>query len=162
VKACGKTGKISVHLGGEHVAFSDGTRTLITRPVSGEFIRYQTRLDAGEYPTVVTADAAKLTAVVVRAGKVTGRGERVEFEVSGESITLAATRNGKTAGSQSVPVTFTGPPAATGFNPEFLVQVLSGITGQVRIELPASPTKPIRVTSDDGFTAILIPQRLAS
>lgn len=163
-KACDKAGKVSVHLGGklgaEHVAFSDGTRTLVTRAVSGEFIRYADKL-SGEYPTVVTADAAALSAVVTRAGKVTGRNEPVRFGVTAAGVTLTALRDGKVAGAQLVPATLTGPPAETGFNPGFLASVLAGISGTVTLELPADAgKKPARLSSGDGFTAVLMPLRL--
>jgi DNA polymerase-3 subunit beta len=163
-KACDKAGKVSVHLGGklgaEHVAFSDGTRTLVTRAVTGEFIRYADKL-TGEYPTVVTADAAALSAVVARAGKVTGRNEPVRFGVTAAGVTLTALRDRKVAGTQLVPATLTGPPAETGFNPGYLASVLAGISGTVTLELPADAgKKPARVTSGDGFTAVLMPLRL--
>jgi DNA polymerase-3 subunit beta len=163
-KACDKAGKISVHLGGkpggEHVAFSDGTRTLLTRAGAGEFIRYASHL-GGKYPTTVTVGAAALLAVLTRAAKVTGKGEPVRFDAGDAGIRLTAVRDGKTAGTQLVPATLTGPPAETGFNPVHLASVLTGITGDAVLELPeAAGSKPSRVTSADGFTAVVMPQRL--
>lgn len=156
---CDKAGKVSVGLGGEHVAFSDGTRTLITRAGTGEFIRYRDRM-GGEYPTSVTAGAAALSKVIARAGKVTGKNERLGFEVSEAGVKLTAVRDGKVSGTQVVPAAVTGPPAETGFNPGYLASVLSGIAGDVVIGLPADAgRKPARVSSADGFSAIVVPLR---
>jgi DNA polymerase-3 subunit beta len=164
-KACDKAGKVSVHLsgnlGGEHVALSDGTRTLITRAGIGEFVRYRKMLDGNTYPTSVTADAAALVKVLARVAKVTGKGERMGFDASGSGVTLTAVRDGKTSGTQTVPATVTGPPVETGFNPVYLAGVLSGITGDAVIGLQENVQKPARVTSDDGFTAIVVPIRPA-
>lgn len=158
-KASDKDGKVSVHLGEDHVALSDGTRTLITRAGIGEFIRYRKMFDGNTYPTSVTADAATLVKVVARAGKVTGKGERMGFGVTGSGVTLTAVRDGKVTGTQVVPATVTGPPAEAGFSPVYLASVLSGITGEVVLRLQENVDKPMRVTSDDGFTAIVMPIR---
>ena len=158
-RACDKAGKVSAGLGGEHAALSDGTRTLITRAGTGEFIRYKSRME-GEYPTTVTASAPALLKVVARAGKVTGKNERLGFEVSEAGVKLTAVRDGKASGTQTVPATVTGPPAETGFSPGHLAGVLPGIAGDVVIGLPADAgSKPARVSSDDGFTAIVVPLR---
>lgn len=158
-KACDKAGKVSAGLGAEHAGFSDGTRTLVTRAGTGEFIRYQGRMDA-EYPTAVTVGAPALAAVVARAAKVTGQNERLGFSVSDAGVKLTAVRDGKASGTQVVPATVTGPPAETGFHAPYLAGVLSGITGDVVIGLPSDAgRKPARVTSDDGFTAIVVPLR---
>ena len=163
-KACDKAGKVNVHLGGnlsgEHVALSDGTRTLITRAGTGEFIRYRKMLDGNTYPTSVTADAATLVKVINRAAKVTGKGERMGFDAGESGVTLTAVRGGKVTGTQTVTATVTGPPVETGFNPVYLASVLSGITGDAVIGLQENVQKPARVTSDDGFTAIVVPVRV--
>jgi DNA polymerase-3 subunit beta len=168
-KACDKAGKVSVHLGdgdgdgdgGERVALSDGTRTLITRAGIGEFINYRKMFAGSEYPTSVTADAAALVKVIARAGKVTGKNERMGFAAGEGGVTVTATRDGKVTGTQTVTATVTGPAVETGFNPAYLASVLSGISGDAVIGLQADVKKPARVTSADGFTAIVVPVRVA-
>jgi len=159
-KACDKDGKVSVGVDTERVALSDGTRTIITRSGIGEFPRVHRMLTGSEYPTTVTVDAGALAKVVTRAGNVTGKGERLGFTVTDDGVTLTATRDGKVTGSQAVKATVTGPGVETGFNPVYLASVLSGIAGDAVIELQENVQKPARVTSGDGFTAIVVPVRL--
>lgn len=162
-KQCDKTGKVSVSLDGEHAALSDGARTLVTRACVGEYVRYRKMLErTGDLPTVVTAAGPALFAAVTRAGKVTGKNERMKFGVSDAGVTLTAVRDGKVTGTQVVPATLTGPPQETGFSPPYLASVLSGVAGIVTVSLPANPDKPAGVTSADGFTAIVMPLRLAA
>lgn len=158
-KACDKDGKVSVGVDTERVALSDGTRTIITRSGIGEFPRVHRMLTGSEYPTTVTVDAGALAKVVTRAGNVTGKGERLGFTVTDDGVTLTATRDGKVTGSQAVKATVTGPGVETGFNPVYLASVLSGIAGDAVIELQENVQKPARVTSGDGFTAIVVPVR---
>jgi len=171
-KACDKAGKVSLHLGdpgARRAGLSDGTRTLTVATNSGEYPRYRQLAGkpARDYPTVITASGKALAAAVTRAGDVTGRGEAIRLAAGDAGITLAGVRDGKAAGTQRVAATVTGPPVEAGFNPAFLASVLAGIPGDARIEVPAPSGEvpairtPARVTSGDGFTALVVPQRSA-
>jgi DNA polymerase-3 subunit beta len=186
-KAADVSGKVSLFLGDagdgrDRAGFSDGTRTLITAVNSGEFPRYRqfAGKPASEYPTVITVCGKTLAAAVTRAGDVTGRNEAVLFAASGTGITVTGQRDGKVTSTQQVAATVTGPAAETGFNAVYLASAVAGIPGDARIEVPAPsvaasisqvatstpPEVPVirtpsRVTSGDGFTAIVVPLRPA-
>lgn len=170
-KAAAKSGKVTVCASearfGEQretlhamAGFTDGMRELVVHQNSGTFPKYRDMLRmADEAGTVVTADAGQLAAAVTRAGKVTGRNERMGFDVAGDCVTLTALRDGQCTSTQVVAAEVTGEPVETGFNPAYLASLLSGIAGEVSIGI-VSPNKPV-IVSGDGFTGLVVPIRLA-
>lgn len=158
-----KHGKISLHLDAERAGFSDGTRTLITRNCPAEFPkRIREHIPADDaLVTRVLADAAELGAAVTRAGKLLARNMPVHLDITEDGITVLATDGGEVKGSQTVAAALDGPPITARFNPPYLASVLAGVDGEAWIGF-TSASKPVLVTSPDGFTGICMPIRLGT
>jgi len=155
-----KRGKVALHLADGFAGICDGARTLITRTCQGEFIRYRDRVPAeGSAVTTALVVAAALETAVTRAGKLLERNTPVILDVTEDGITVRAMRDGEVAGSQLVPAALDGPEITAGFCPSYLASVLAGVDGEAWIGF-TSPSKPITVTSADGFAAVCMPIRL--
>lgn len=153
-----KHGKVALHFAAGSAGFSDGAYSLIARTSDCEFPKYRALIrKASEDKSTVLVHAPALRAAVDRAAKLTGRGERMEFEVAEDSITVRAMRDGQVTGTQVVPAVLDGAALETGFNAGYLASVLGGIEGEALIGF-ASATKPAQVTAD-GFTAVIMPIR---
>jgi DNA polymerase III subunit beta len=166
-KAAAKDSKVWLSIAAEpsggSAGLSDGVRTIITRTNSGEFPRIDKliRWDT-DHSVIIHADAAKLTAAVERAAKLTGRNERMGFDVSmaGQQITVTAMRDGQAAGTQKVTADVDGADVPAGFNGAYLASMLAGFTGTVRIGL--NGVKPVQLTAPgDTFRALVMPLRKA-
>lgn len=155
-----KTGKVSLHFDGERAGMSDGTRTLITRTIQGEYVKYRDRLPSGdEAATTVLVDAGKLAAAVKRAAMYLERGMPVTLDITDAGVTVRT--DGGIKSSQAVTAAVEGEPMLIGFNPQYFYDALAGIDGEAYIAL-RSASKPALITSADEAdqcTGVCMPLR---
>lgn len=177
-KAADKHGKITMHVGEGHAAFSDGARTLITHTTQGEYPKFKSLIPTTS-DTLVTVDAAALEAAVTRAGKMAERGIPPHFDMTGSGITVTVrSGEGEVTSQQTIPATIDGPAFDARFDAGYLSSLLKGfIPGDVRIgfkvhayevkdkdgnvtESGVTTSKPARLTAeDDTLTAVIMPIR---
>jgi DNA polymerase III subunit beta len=155
-KRADKHGKVALHFGADHAGLSDGTRTLITRTIQGEYPKYRSWVDdSAAAATTVLVDAGTLEQAVTRAGKLTTwRDEPLHLDVTGDGLTVRVMRDGNVASSQPVPAAVDGDPMEVLFNPAYLASVLAGVDGEAFIGL-GGPSKPAVITAAggaDGYT----------
>ncbi len=182
-KSADKSGKIALHFGIGAAGLSDGVRTVITRtyPLNERgrtYVDYRGPMrPADDNDTVALAGAAALLAAVDRAARLTGRNERMGFDVTGGRITVTAVRDGQPVGTQHGAAAVDGPDAPFGFNAGYLASVLAGFDGMVRMGLKTKVTvttgwdgkrretvsqQPLQLSADgDTFTALVMPVRRA-
>lgn len=161
-KKADKHGKISLHFG-DKAGVSDGTRTLITRLIPGEFPKFRSLIPAADdATTTVLVDAAALGAAVTRAGKLLERNTPATLIIGDDGITVQAWRDGALAGSQVVAAVLDGDPTEIRFCPAYLADTLAGVDGEAYLSL-RSPVKPALITSADEadrYAGVCMPIRL--
>lgn len=171
-KKAGQSGKVTVHLSGDLVAFRDDAREMTVRTMAGESGYDQVRgLFRDESPVTLTADAIRLAAVLRRMGKVTAAGhadpgtpEAVTLRYTGRAVSLTVLgETGQPLVTESMSAEVTGAEEfEVSFSALHLASLLSGITGQVVIglagSLPESP-RPLMINGAgaDPFKAMLAP-----
>lgn len=106
-KAADKHGKVTMHVGEEFAAFSDGSRTLITHTTQGDYPKFK-RLIPDTSDTLVTVDAMALAVAAERAGARTDRGMSPDFGFTDAGISVTARANGEVTSSQTIPPRSTG------------------------------------------------------
>ena len=178
-KSADRSGKIALHCGPNMASLFDGVRTVITHtyPLNEHgrtYVDYRKLMrPADNNNTVALAAAGALVTAVERAAKLTGRNERMGFDVTDGRITVTAVRDGQPVGTQHVAATVDGPDAPFGFNAGYLASVLAGFTGTVRMGLKTRVTldsfgkervseQPLQLSAEgDTFTALAMPVRRA-
>jgi DNA polymerase-3 subunit beta len=154
-----KSGKVSVYLSHDFVAFRDDSRELIIRTISGSYVRYESRVNfASEIHASV--DAPKLADVIKRITPSIERNCPILLKVSADSITVSSWAGGDVH-VESKPIAAEADGEITlGFSPEYLVSLLAGFDGTVHLGL--AERKPALLTEDaSGYRAIVVPQRIA-
>lgn len=169
-KDAAKYGKVTIHYSAPtvedttaRIAFRDDSRELITRPVSGEFIRYKTRIP-GDSPINLTADAKLLAGVVKLMGAAADRRLRwVDLSFAqGKVLVQGINEDGTVAAAQQVDATADVPEFSVRFHEPYLRPLLEGIDGQVVLGIsPNRLTRVIPVDQADPFQAIVVPVRIA-
>jgi hypothetical protein len=81
----------------------------------------------------------------------------VRLIATDRAVTVQGISDGKPAVSECVRATLTGAPVLRHYSPGYLADLVTGITGDVVLEFPASG-KPMRIAAGE-FTAILMPIR---
>lgn len=167
-KVADRAGKVTVHMpvseDEPRAGFSDGTRELITRVNSGDFVRYRSLLPgAGDLEVSATVEAKALSAAVKRAGAAAERNTAVKLQFTGERVNVTSERDGKVASSAALRASVSG---AGGFevlfNPAYLRSLLDAAGGQAQIWYRAQ-VKPVLVTSADSpaWRGLIVPIRPA-
>lgn len=177
VRGMGRDGKVTVHLGkrergssaGPRIAFSDGTREMITRTEGGEFPKWS-RLFPSGVSASATVDAPALAAALKRAGSASERNSGVHLRFGRDGVTVTAHRDGEVSSRETVPCVLDVPGGegyrVTGwrgaYNPAYLASMLAGVTGAARLAW-SGRGKPVLVRPDGGaggYRAIVMPVRV--
>lgn len=165
----------------EHAAFTDGSCTMITRTVPGDYPRVRQFIKPdSDYPSAATADAAELAAALADAAGVLDAAVKTHKQRCGDCKPATLCPQGSAlaklpalidvgpAGLTVRAHTLTRPVAAQvdaeectlRFNPRFLTTVTGAGPGPVAIRW-LSPVKPARVTLPGvpGYQAVIMPVR---
>jgi DNA polymerase-3 subunit beta len=156
------------------VGFEAGGRSLTTRLLAGEFVRYRSRFPA-EFGCVADLPAGAFTEAVRRVSLVAERGTPVQLSFSAGLVTIAAATQGQARARETVPADFSGDEPSIAFSPHYLLDGVVAATAAAdaedasRVRLAfSSPSKPAVITAcpadggqaKDSFRYLVVPQRV--
>jgi DNA polymerase-3 subunit beta len=151
-------------------ALTDGHRTLILRPVTGDYPKVATL--TGKYSktvTAVTVDALALrealaaaeSAGVLLTDKYGNKYKAVTLTAAEGTVTVSGTNADGLAGTWTAEATLDGEPGGKLVNPGYLQSLLAGLAGPVTVQWGAGPV-PLMVTcpgTAPGYLAMVMPIR---
>jgi DNA polymerase-3 subunit beta len=151
----------------ERVGFSDGTRSVVVRPLEGEFIKYELFFPA-EYAHHAEVNIKQLVSVVKAAATYAERNTPVRLTFESGTVRVEAGSGDAAQFSQSMSATYNGDSFSVAFNPAYLLDGLNGCGGaEVHFNF-TTQTKPAVLQPatggevDDTFRYLLVPIRLSS
>jgi DNA polymerase-3 subunit beta len=151
-------------------AAAGGTRRTTTRLLDGEFPKVRS-LFPSEHLTVAKVDKQALIESVRRVSLVAERNTAVQLAFAEGVLTLDAGSGDEAQASESIEAQIEGEAITTGFNPQFLLDGLTAIDGDI-VELAfTQSSKPVVISGsgdadagagDASFRYLLMPRRLLS
>lgn len=176
-KALGAAGDITLALpadgGGELVGFEAGGRRTTSLLMDGEYPQV-----LGLFPSEHSGEAVVSTAALAEAARrvslVAGRHAAVRLRFTDGSIILEAGQGEDAQASEAVEADLAGEELMLAFNPQFLLEGLSGVQAEHTRMTFTQPTKPVVISAvgpDDGaegpggvprFRYLVLPVRLNS
>ncbi len=175
-KALGAVGEIRLALpqagAGELIGFEAGGRRTTSLLMDGEYPQV-----LGLFPSEHTGDAVVATAALVEAARrvslVAGRHAAVRLRFTDSSIVLEAGQGEDAQASEAVEAELGGEEVVLAFNPQFLLEGLSGVNTELTRMTFTQPTKPVVIApvepetdgaagSPHGFRYLVLPVRLNS
>jgi DNA polymerase III subunit beta len=151
------------------IGFEGGGRRATGRLIDGDFPKVRNLIPAeGAVTSTVQVDTAALVEAVKRVALVAERTTPLRITFADGTATLDAGSGDEAQASESVEVTLTGEPVATGFNAGYLLDGLASLGAPIAHFAFTQPTKPANLTGlrspddqPDGRSAyILMPMRL--
>jgi DNA polymerase-3 subunit beta len=147
-------------------AAAGGSRRTTTRLLDGEFPKVRS-LFPSEHLTVAKVDKQALIESVRRVSLVAERNTAVQLAFAEGVLTLDAGSGDEAQASESIEAQIDGEPITTGFNPQFLLDGLTAIDGEMVDLAFTQATKPVVISGTDAddahsFRYLLMPRRLLS
>lgn len=146
-----------------HATFTDGTRTITTRTIYGEFPKYRV-LIPDTFTATATVEAKPFVKAVKRAAIVARRTAPVLLNLNGQVTVEAGNEYDDQTASVPAGGTYTGDPMTVGANPAYLLDMIAGVGGaSVTIGFTAS-CKPFVAFNPERpqLRWLQMPVRLAS
>jgi len=152
------------------VGFSDGTRTLTTQLVDGDYPPVR-RLFPDAVAVKATVNVADLAAAVKRVALVADRGIPVRLVFADDTVTVMAGQGDDATASEALDATIDGDPltgntTTLAFNPQYLADALGALDAQhvqFGANHQAKPVTLLPVGTDgetvDGYRHLLVPIR---
>jgi DNA polymerase-3 subunit beta len=175
-KALGAVGEVTLALpepgAGELIGFEAGGRRTTSLLMDGEYPQV-----LGLFPSEHTGEAQVATAALAEAARrvslVAGRHAAVRLHFADSSIVLEAGQGEDAQASEAVEAEIDGEDVMLAFNPQFLLEGLSGVHAETTHITYTQPTKPVVIApagSDAtggapsvlGFRYLVLPVRLNS
>ena len=143
-----------------------GVRRTTTRLLDGEFPKVRSLFPA-EHLTVAKVNKAELIDSVKRVALVAERNTAVQLRFGEGQLVLDAGSGDEAQATEAIEAEITGEDLTTGFNPQFLLDGLTAIDGEVVDLAFTQPSKPVVVSGTDTddtstFRYLLMPRRLLS
>lgn len=143
-----------------------GVRRTTTRLLDGEFPKVRS-LFPSEHLTVAKVNKAELVETVKRVALVAERNTAVQLKFEDNSLVLDAGSGDEAQATEVIEADLQGEGLTTGFNPQFLLDGLTAIDGEMVDLAFTQATKPVVISgtdADDGssFRYLLMPRRLLS
>lgn len=153
-------GQVELYLDQGQVAFRTGRLTLTSRLIEGEFPNYRQLLPE-QYESRLTASRSQLLDAVRRVGLLARESSpvRMEFNALGVRLTSSSPDLGEAV--EVVEASYEGEDLTAAFNPAYLVDGLTGATGdRVQVEV-RDGLKPAVVKGEgEAFVYLVMPVRL--
>jgi DNA polymerase-3 subunit beta len=160
--------RLAISPDGAVAGITTGDRHVTIRLIAAEYPAYAKLVPAG-HDTAVTADIAALAAAIKRAAVVAERNTPVRLGFGDGEVLIESGTSDDAALAEIIPVTVDGDPITIGFNPGYLLDVLTAIsaTGSTAARIamtgPAKPAvlTPAEPSAPAGATHVLMPIRCA-
>jgi DNA polymerase-3 subunit beta len=150
------------------VGFSTSTRSVVLRLMTEQYPDWRKLFTGMEYPVVADFDLAELAAAVKMVRTVVSGLLPVVFHYTADQVSITGGTAETADGGYTVPVTYNGPEARVGYNPQYLLAALSVIDSDVvsfqyRTDDPAQFAKLTTriVGKDDTYRHLVAPVRLS-
>lgn len=175
-KALGAIGEINLALpepgAGELIGFEAAGRRTTSLLMDGEYPQV-----LGLFPSEHSGEAVVATAALAEAARrvslVAGRHAAVRLRFADSSIVLEAGQGEDAQASEAVEAALTGEDVVLAFNPQFLLEGLSGINAETTRMTFTQPTKPVVISPGEAspsggagptfsFRYLVLPVRLNS
>ena len=161
-RAAGGEEKGQIELFVEHsqVAFRIGALTLTSRLIEGEFPNYRQLLPE-RYESRLSASRQQLLDAVRRVGLLARESSPVKMEFNALGVRLSSSSPDLGEAVEVVEAKFEGDDLTAAFNPNYLIDGLTGVTGD-RVEIEVRDgLKPAVVRGEgEGFVYLAMPVRL--
>ena len=154
------TGPVRLHADESTLAIVSDTRTTITRLIAKEYVRWRTLVGAPTHLMLASTD--DLSEALQRAALVCEKGDRVNFNLDGNTLTLDAGHGDSTRTVEDLEVDYSGPAIETAFNPRFLHGALAPVeSGRVQLGF-TKPHAAVLVTDPaaSDYKGIVMPMRV--
>jgi DNA polymerase-3 subunit beta len=153
-------GQIELFVEHSQVAFRIGALTLTSRLIEGEFPNYRQLLPE-RYENRLTASRQQLLDAVRRVGLLARESSPVKLEFNALGVRLSSSSPDLGGAVEVVEAKFEGEDLTAAFNPNYLVDGLTGVTGD-RVEVEVRDgLKPAVVKGEgESFVYLAMPVRL--
>lgn len=154
-------GAMTITLGESKTSFEAGGRVLTSRLIDGEFPNWK-NLIPSELPSKLTVQREAFIESVKRVGLLANAGAPVKLSLSESQVTLSAGSQDLGDATEALEAKFEGEEMTVAFNPGYLVDGISAISGSEVVLLLRDGLKPavLRAPDDDAFTYLVMPVRL--
>ncbi len=157
--------EVSISLGGESlIGFAGAGRQTTTRLLSGEYPKYQSLLPS-EFSAVAELPAAAFADAVKRVALVAERNTPVRLAFSQGELVLEAGASEEAQATEILEAAFDGDDLRIAFNPQYLLDGVSGIDSDTARISFTSPAKPAVITGktegEPDYRYVLMPIRSA-
>lgn len=131
-------------------ALTGGGRQFMTRLLDTEFVNYRNSFAGVDVPIVARVDVGPMVEAVKRVTLVADRNTPVRLAFTGEQVEVSAGGGDLGRGMEAVPCTLDGADEiGVSFLPQFFLDGLAGVPGDVATISMLAPHKPVLITSDD-------------
>lgn len=153
---------VSIYLTDKHILFDIGTAIMVSRLISGDFIRYEQSF-SDDYKTELLIDKNTLIQALERASLVSrdNRKTPVRFEIKYRTLVITARSDMGTA-FEEIQTETDGEELTIAFNPRYFIEALRSIDDEkVKIHFTASLSPcTIRPVEGDQFKYLILPLRM--
>ncbi len=158
-----KDGEVQLSFAGSVLGLSTPRWKLNVKLLEGEFPDYE-RVIPKEVKLSIRLSASALREAVNRVAVLADKtaNNRVEFQVSGSSLSLASEGDyGRAQDALEVFQEGTEPALTLGFNAKYVTDALGPLEGEVLIQLSGSNTPALfKAAEDSGYSAVVVPLRV--
>ena len=153
-------GQIELFVEHSQVAFRIGALTLTSRLIEGEFPNYRQLLPE-RYESRLSASRQQLLDAVRRVGLLARESSPVKMEFNALGVRLSSSSPDLGGAVEVVEAKFEGDDLTAAFNPNYLVDGLTGVTGdRVEIEVRDGLKPAVVRGAGEGFVYLAMPVRL--
>jgi DNA polymerase-3 subunit beta len=159
----GASGAVNLTVGSSVVRADHGDVELVMRLIDGEFPNYEQVIPKASKHTI-PVDKSELLSALRRVSVVASdRARGVKLSVSSGQLVVAANSPDFGEASEEIEVAYGGEDLAVGFNSRYLMDVLTVLPDESKVEIgltdDASPGV-IRCEDDDSYRYVVMPMRL--
>jgi DNA polymerase-3 subunit beta len=161
-RATDGTGHVAVRLGESQALFETEGRRLTSRLIEGEFPNWR-QLVPAELPNRFQVDREAFAEAVRRVGILAQSGAPVRVDLGPEGARLTAGTQDLGEAAELVEGKFEGEPLTVAFNPQYLLDGLTGIQGAEVVLSARDAVKPstLRAPDDKTFLYLVMPVRIS-
>lgn len=153
-------GEVEIFLDESQASFQAGRLTLTSRLIEGEFPNYRQLLPEA-YESRLTVSRQQLLDAVKRVGLLARDTSPVRLEFNALGVKLSSSSPDLGQAVEAVEARYEGDDITAAFNPNYLADGLSAVTGEtVRLEVRDGLKPGIVKGESDAFTYLVMPVRL--
>ena len=153
-------GEVELFVDQGQVAFRSGRLTLTSRLIEGEFPNYR-QLLPDRYESRLSASRQQLIDAVRRVGLLARESSPVKMEFNALGVRLSSSSPDLGEAMESVEAKFEGDDLTAAFNPNYLIDGLSGATGdRVQVEVRDGLKPAVVRGEEEAFVYLVMPVRL--